>query len=208
MSGGVVTADEYLQGILNREAVDTGPYSPVRGVLGALVPIIEQWAGGMLIGVSPSGSFAKGTANRSGTDIDLFVSMSEQTSETLKEIYEKLWGRMKEKGLSPTRQNVSVHVKVSGYDVDLVPGKRQGSYGDDYSLYRRKADSWTKTNVVKHSAYVVAAGRQKETRVIKLWRDRTGLDFPSFYLELTVMATRALRDSLVAALLAFQPNPN
>jgi hypothetical protein len=65
-----MTADEYLHVILRREVVDTGISSPVRGVQGVLTPIIQQWAGTQLVAVSPSGSFAKGTANSSGTDID------------------------------------------------------------------------------------------------------------------------------------------
>lgn len=91
---------------------------------------------------------------------------------------------MKEKGFVPSRQNVSINIRVNGYSVDLVPGKRQNSYGDDHSLYRRKAGTWTKTNVVTH---VIRAGRQCESRIIKLWRNQRQLDFPSFYLELTVI---------------------
>src|SRR5438445_278154 len=64
---------------------------------------------------------------------------------------------MKEKGYAPTRQNVSINVRVNSYSVDLVPGKRQNSYGDDHSLYRRKADTWTKTNVVTHINHVTRA---------------------------------------------------
>ena len=67
-------------------------------------PIIQGWAGDRLLSVHPSGSFMKGTANKSGTDIDLFISLSEQTTETLKEIYDKLFNTMKEKGYAPTRQ--------------------------------------------------------------------------------------------------------
>ena len=182
-----MTADEYLQSILNREAVDAGAYSPVRGVHTVLDPIIRDWAGNRLLSIHPSGSFMKGTANKSGTDIDFFISLSEQTTETLKEIYDKLFNRMKEKGYTPTRQNVSINVRVSGYSVDLVPGKRQNSYGDDHSLYRRKADTWTKTNVVTHINHVTRAGRLGESRIIKLWRNQRQLDFPSFYLELTVI---------------------
>src|SRR5437016_4451306 len=70
-----MTADEYLQYILNREAVDTGPFSPVRGVRTVLDPIIREWAGDRLLSMQPSGSFMKGTANKSGTDIDLFISL-------------------------------------------------------------------------------------------------------------------------------------
>jgi hypothetical protein len=182
-----VSADEYLQRILQREAVDTGPYSPVRSVQAKIEPAIREWAGNYLSGVSPSGSFAKGTANHSGTDIDLFISLSPQTPPTLKEIYDTLFKKMTEKGYNPKRQNVSINVRVNGYNVDLVPAKRQDTYGDDHSLYRRKADTWTKTNVAKHINHVRQGGRINETRVLKLWRNQKGLDFPSFYLELTVI---------------------
>lgn len=182
-----MTADEYLQNILAREAVDTGMYSPVRGVQATLQPIIQEWAGTVLSSVSPSGSFAKGTANKSGTDIDIFISLTNGTNGTLKEIYESLFKKMTEKGYTPRRQNVSINVKVNGYSVDLVPAKRQDTYSDDHSLYRRKADTWTKTNVATHISHVRQGGRLNETRVLKLWRNQKGLDFPSFYLELVVI---------------------
>ncbi len=182
-----MTADEYLQGILNREAVDTGPNSPVRKVQSQLHPIIQEWAGVYLSNISPSGSFAKGTANRSGTDIDLFISLSQHTPETLKDIYNKLFDKMSERGYNPKRQNVSINVPVIGYSVDLVPAKRQDGYSQDHSLYRRKIDTWTKTNVSNHINYVSQSGCTQEIRVIKLWRNQKGLDFTSFYLELTVI---------------------
>jgi hypothetical protein len=182
-----MSADAYLQAILAREAVDTGPYSAVRGVQGVVEPIVRAWAGNMLVGVTPSGSFAKGTANSSGTDIDLFISLSDQTKETLKEIYEGLYSKVQASGYTAKAQNVSIGITVSGYSVDLVPAKRQGPYGEDHSLYRRRAATWTKTNVQTHIAHVIRGGRTQETRVIKLWRDQVGLDFPSVYLELTVI---------------------
>lgn len=182
-----MSADDYLNRILQREAVDTGPFSPVRSVQGALQPIIQQWAGNRLAGMTPSGSFAKGTGNRSGTDIDLFISLTSETTETLKQIYEGLFTKMTQTGYTPKRQNVSINIRVGGFDVDLVPAKRQGYFGDDHSLFRRKADTWTKTNVTTHINHVRQAGRTNETRVLKLWRNQKGLDFPSFYLELAVI---------------------
>jgi len=182
-----MSADVYLQNILNREAVDTGILSPVRGVQAAIQPVIAAWAGDKLLSVSPSGSFAKGTANMTGTDIDLFISLSEQTTETLREVYNKLFNTMNEKGYNPIRQNVSVGIRVNGYSVDLVPAKRQSIFASDHSLYRRRADTWTKTNVTTHIAHVGGSGRANEIRLVKLWRDQKGLDFPSFYLELTAI---------------------
>lgn len=183
-----MSADTYLQTILAREAVNTSATSPVRAVQTVLQPTLNEWAGTQLRAVSPSGSFAKGTANHSGTDIDLFVSLKSDTTNTLKEIYTSLFNKMRGAGYTPKQQNVSINIRVGNYDVDLVPAKHQGGNSDDHSLYRRRADTWTQTNVAEHIATVVNAGRTSETRVLKLWRNQKQLDFPSFYLELTVIA--------------------
>lgn len=182
-----MTADAYLQTILAREAVDTAATSPVRGVQAILQPAINEWGGVQLRMVHPSGSFAKGTANRCGTDIDLFISLKHDTTNALKEIYTTLFDKMKEKGYTPKQQNVSINVRVNGYSVDLVPAKHQGGPSEHHSLYRRRADTWTQTNVMTHIATVTKAGRIAESRIMKLWRNQKQLDFPSFYLELAVI---------------------
>jgi len=188
-----MNADLYLSEILQREQVAHGVGSPALAVLGHVKPIIAQWAGARLVGVFPSGSYAKGTANKSGTDIDMFISLSNETTETLKEIYEKLFNLAKDMGYGPKRQNVSINVKVNGLDIDLVPGRRQDTTTTYHSLYRRKADTWIQTNVQKHIAYVLQGNRLRETRILKLWRNQKNLDLPSFYLEMVVI--EALRGS-------------
>lgn len=182
-----MTADGYLTTILAREAVNASPLSAVWVARDRLTPVVSKWAGSMLLSVTPSGSFAKGTANSSGTDLDLFISLSPATRETLKEIYESLFRSLAAAGIGPRRQNVSIGVRIGSIDVDLVPGKLQSVLGTDHSLYRRQADSWTKTNVQIHVDHVRRAGRQAEIRLVKLWRDQNGLSLPSFYLELAVI---------------------
>jgi hypothetical protein len=179
----LTSADDYLFGILARESVDSGPYSPVRSVQATLQPILSQWAGAALRSVTPSGSFAKGTANDSGTDIDLFISLA--TSTSLKNIYDGLFKTMR--AYDAKKQNVSINVTVNGYDVDLVPARLLNDNGDDHSLYRHRADTWTKTNVQTHIALVQAANFIAESRILKLWRDQQQLDFPSFYLEMSTI---------------------
>jgi hypothetical protein len=188
-----LSADLYLQTILDREGVDTSIASPVRNVQASIEPTIRIWADVFFRRISPSGSFAKGTANKSGTDIDLFISLSDQTPHTLKEIYESLFDFLQRQGYTPKRQNVSINVRVNGQDVDLVPGRLQDHTTGDHSLYRRRADTWTKTNIEKHIASVRASGCANEIRLVKLWRNQRQLDFPSFYLELVTIA--ALRGS-------------
>jgi hypothetical protein len=119
------------------------------------------------------------------------------TPDTLKEIYTKLFNRLKEKGYTPKQQNVSINIRVGGYDVDLVPAKHQRGNSEDHSLYRRRADTWTQTNVMTHIATVTNGGRISEARVLKLWRNQKQLDFPSFYLELaTINALSGARGSI------------
>src|SRR5262245_8592905 len=137
-----MTADEYLRGVLSRQHVATGLNAPALLAAKALVPAVSAWAGQYLVSIEPSGSFAKGTAVRSGTDIDLFVSLSSATPDTLSEIYNSLFRALA--AYNPQKQNVSLRVRSGSYDVDLVPAKRQGQQGDDHSVYRRKRDTWTK----------------------------------------------------------------
>jgi hypothetical protein len=189
----MISPDQYLRNILIREAIPAGLYTPLNVCKTTLVPILQNWAGEYLAAITPSGSFAKGTANRSGTDIDIFVSLQSETRETLKEVYDKLHDHLRGKGFTPRRQNVSLGIKVNGFDVDIVPAKRQDSHSQDHSLYRSKADTWTKTNVARHIDVVANCGRRDEIRILKLWRNQKGLDFPSFYLELS--AIEALRNT-------------
>lgn len=117
----------------------------------------------------------------------LFISLKNDITNTLKEIYDSLHSTMQANGYTPNQQNVSINVRVGGHDVDLVPAKHQGGAKEDRSLYRRRADTWTQTNVIKHISTVENGGRAAELRVLKLWRDQKGLDLPSFYLEMTAI---------------------
>ena len=148
--------------------------------------------------VEPSGSFAKGTAVRSGTDIDLFISLSFNTPETLKGIYNTLFAALSNSALQPRRQDVSIGIRIaSAYDVDLVPARKQGLLGNDHSLYSARRDTWMQTNVTKHIALIQTCGRLDEIRLMKIWRNRRHLDFPSFFLELaTIRALAGRRPAL------------
>jgi hypothetical protein len=189
----LLEADEYLRSLLTFEAVNTSITSPVLTVRAELMPVLREWAGDNLLAVHPSGSFAKGTAIRSGTDIDLLLSLCGPGRMTLREVHESLFDALVAAGHRPRRQNVSINIKQNGYSVDLVPGHQQNPATADHSLYVRKSDTWIKTNIQKHIAYVRGAKRADEIRVVKLWRNQHGLDFPSFYLEMVAIRVLAAR---------------
>jgi len=194
-----LTGDLYLKAILTREAVDTSLLSPAFLARATLTPVINAWGGRYVQSVTPSGSFAKGTANKSGTDVDLFISLRPSTPDSLKQIYLTLFNALTDAGYVVRKQDVSLGIRVAQIDVDLVPGKQQTALTTDYSLYRSRADTWTKTNVQTHIDVVRAAGMQPETRIIKLWRDQNRLDFPSVYLELVVIRALQLNFSVSLA---------
>ena len=80
-----------------------------------------------------------------------------------------------------------------------LPGKVQAGYQNCHSLYLRKRDSWTKTNVTLHIDVVRSSGRMREIRAVKVWRFLHGLDFPSLYLELfTIQALSGRSNSNLA----------
>ncbi len=151
------------------------------------LPYLKEWANGYLVEVKISGSSKKGTAVSSGTDVDLFISLTSGTNNTLNEIYESLYTYMNGKGFVVRRQNVSIGVEYNGYQIDLVPARRQSQYGNDHSLYVSKKNTWTKTNIDTHISKILRSERLDEIRLLKIWRNQNNVDFPSFYIELIVI---------------------
>lgn len=201
-----VAADQYVESILRKYAVPTGPQSEPERVANTIVPVIRLWAGSYLAGLSYSGSYAKGTPVRGGTDVDLFIALNANTPESLRQIYESLHALAIRNLWSPRKQDVSIGISTHNLHVDLVPGKIQSGSQNYHSLYRSKADSWTQTNVALHINTIRESQRTKEIRAIKIWRNLHRLDFSSFYLELTVLeglkgrATNALSANVLHAL--------
>lgn len=176
--------DEYLNQIIAKYLInETG----VKAHAEAIYPTIERWANGFLTEVIYSGSIAKGTAVSLSTDCDVFISLSSTTPDTLTQIYTSLYTALLQAGYTARKQNVSIGVTSNGYKLDLVPGKRQSQYGYDHSLYKNKANTWTKTNIKTHISHVANSNRINEIKLTKVWRQLNNLDFPSFYLELAVM---------------------
>ena len=183
-----MTPDQYINSIVQKHRLpDTLDGYTSLNVISPLKRIISSWADSCLCEIKLSGSRAKGTVIDLSTDLDLFISLSSTTSNSLKEIYESLYSCMQDEGIEARKQNVSIGITYLGKKVDLVPAKRQGQYGNDHSLYKRKEDTWTKTNVDTHISRVRQSGRLTEIIALKVWRENHSVDFPSIYLETFVI---------------------
>jgi hypothetical protein len=201
-----MTSDQYVESVLAKYVVPRGPTSPAEQLATSVAGPIRTWAGQQLNALQYSGSYAKETGVHGISDVDVFISLKSDTTNTLKEIYDSLCELARQHGWSPRAQNVSVGVTVNGTRGDLVPGKVQAGYQNYHSLYLRKRDSWTQTNVALHVETVRNSGRLREIRAVKIWRLLRNLDWPSLYLELfTVQALTgcsrtALADNVLRAL--------
>ncbi len=180
-----MTGDSYLEGVLARHTLV--PTFAISVATSVIVPSLRQWAGRWLNDIYFTGSVAKGTAISGATDLDIFISLKPDTPDTLQEIYDRLFGWANDHSWMPRQQNVSVGINFLGAKIDLVPGQLQQGFTYYHSLWRRKAQTWTQTAPEIHIRHVRNSGRTREIRAIKIWRKSHNLDFPSFYLELTVM---------------------
>lgn len=179
-----MSAEEYLLGLVQMYAVNA---DGAKAAGNQIYPVIKNWGNGFLNKVEFSGSLAKGTGISLSTDADIFLSLNSTTPGTLSEMYETLCKAVSNSGYPVRKQDVSVGTTVNGYSIDLVPGRRQSQYGNEHSLYRNRTGTWTKTDVQSHIALVSGSGRTDEIRILKIWRTRHGLRFPSFFLELAVL---------------------
>ena len=185
-----MNANRYVDRIVRKYEVEKGPGTAVYQAGERLRGLIQKWYAARLVRVHNSGSFAKGTSIKGGTDLDLFISLKPRSGKSLRKMFEGLHQYADQEGLRPRRQNVSIGVEVNSVKVDLVPARKR-SGKSDHSLYLSRRHGWTKTNVDKHIALVRRSGKSATIRAAKIWRSSRGLDFPSFYLELAVL--RALQ---------------
>jgi len=194
-----MSPDQYVESVLEKYVVPRGPNSPAERLGSAVAGPLRSWAGQQLDALKYSGSYAKETGVRGISDVDIFISLKSDTTKTLREIYNSLYELAQRQGWSPRAQNVSVGVTVISTRGDLVPGKVQAEYQNYHSVYLRKRDSWTQTNVALHVDTVHNSGRLREIRAIKIWRLLQNLDWPSLYLELFTIQALSSRSRTTLA---------
>jgi hypothetical protein len=180
-----MSADEYLKIIITNKKADNITIDDWR--LASVKTTLTTWAGQQLSLLKQSGSSAKGTALKGIADFDIFISLKADTTSSLKEIFDKLDTTIKAAGWATRRQNVSIGITHNNLKIDLVPGKIQSGYQNYHSIYSSKKDTWMQTNVDLHITKIKNSNRANEIILTKIWRHIHGIDFPSIYLELTVL---------------------
>lgn len=180
-------ANDYVNSIIGKHQLSYIDSGIIERTANEIYSIISSWAYPHLLEVKYSGSVAKGTGIQGSSDIDLFISLSPNKQEPLAQIHSSLCTFLTQKYISAKPQNVSIGITYNGLSIDLTPGKKYSGNTNDHSIYSHRRRTWQQTNIDQHVSYVANSGRINEIKLAKIWRNLHNLDFPSFYLELTVI---------------------
>lgn len=179
--------DIYVESIVTKHA----PRVVLQTTVDPICAVVTAWANKYLLEYKFSGSYMKSTAVAGSADIDILVSLSRDVlignTPNLSSLYHSLSRYLVAAGYPTRLQNVSIGLEKDGVRIDLVPAVKHPGNTNDHSLYKRKADTWTKTNVDIHINTVRSSGRTGDIKAIKIWRNLHRLDISSFYLELAVL---------------------
>jgi hypothetical protein len=201
----VLTTEQYAASIVEKYRIvpDTGSAS--HRAADKVIPVLKQWGKEYLLGITLSGAYAKNTAISLSSHVDILIALNPVPNMEMKGIYWGLVEYLTEHDLRPHTRNVSIQLQSKGLNVDLIPACRDRETSGNL-LFNKRTGAAVHTDVAQHVHLVANSGRQQEICALKIWRERSGLDFPSLYLELTVLHALAeerfgqLADNVLAVL--------
>ena len=178
------TVEQYAASIVEKYRVVADPKSAAHGAADEVIPLLKQWGKQHLLGITLSGAYAKNTAITLASHADVLVALKPVPGMEMKAVFWSLFEYLTDHDLRPRTRNVSVQLQSKGLSVDVIPACREGSGN---VLFNKKTGAAIVTDVAQHVHLVANSGRQQEICALKIWRERCELDFPSLYLELTVL---------------------
>jgi hypothetical protein len=181
--------EQYVASIVEKYRVQVDTDSPAHCAADKILPLVKNWGKQYLLGLTLSGAYAKNTAVSLSSHVDVLVLLTPVPGMEMKNIFWNLCEYLTEQNLRPHTREVSVQIEHKGFRIDLIPACREHN---QTVLFNKKSGSSVATDVPQHVHLVSNSGRQQEICAMKIWRERSGLYFPSFCLELAVL--RALAD--------------
>ena len=180
------TVDQYAASIVEKYHVVADTRSASHRAADEVVPLLKQWGKQYLLGITLSGAYAKNTAISLSSHVDILVVVSPVPNMEIKQVFWSLFEYLTDQGLKPRTRNVSIQVKCKGLNVDLIPAYRDRTTSGNV-LFNKRLGNEVHTDLAQHVHLVANSGRQQEICALKIWRERNTLDFPSLYLEMSVL---------------------
>ena len=140
------------------------------------------------------GSRGKKTMIKESYDLDIVLYFPETTNNSVQEIYNYVARYLGSSNYDIMLKNVAIRVlKRDNYHIDIVTAKRIIGSEDSAFLWKNKVGKMLKTNIVQHIMSIREFGRRDAIKLLKLWKVRNEIDFPSFILEQLII--RALKNN-------------
>jgi hypothetical protein len=147
---------------------------------------VKQWGKQYLQDIKLSGAYAKNTAVSLSSDVDVLILLNPVPGKEIKKVFWSLFEFLSDQELRPETRRESIQVQARKMKVDLIPAYRDRGR-TSHILFNKKNGDEVHTDLAQHVHLVGNSGRQQEICTLKIWRGRNKLDFPSLYLELTVL---------------------
>jgi hypothetical protein len=179
------TTEQYAASVVEKYRVLADSGSPAHRAADEVIPVLKQWGKQYLLGLTLSGAYAKNTAISLSSHVDILIALTPVPGLTMKKIFWSLFEQLTDEDLHPRTREVSIRVQRQGCNIDLIPACRSRNSGND--LFNKRTGAEVRTDIAQHVHLIANSGRQQEICAMKIWRERNGLDWPSLYLELTVL---------------------
>lgn len=180
----MANAEQYVASIVEKYRVQVDTGSPAHCAADKILPLLKNWGKQYLLGLTLSGAYGKNTAVSLVSHVDVLIALSPVPSMPMKKVFWNLFEYLTEQNLRPRTRDVSVQLEHKGFRIDLVPSCREHNQN---LLFNKKTGATVETDLARHVHLIANSGRQQEICAVKIWRERSRLVFPSFYLELAVL---------------------
>jgi len=182
----VITTDQYAASIVEKYRIVPDTKSASHRAADEVLPLIKKWGKEHLLGLTLSGAYAKNTAITLSSHVDVLIALSPVPGMEMKNIFWSLFKYLSDQDLHPHTRDVSIRLQSGGVSVDLIPACRDHETPGN-TLFHKRSGQAIHTDIARHVHLLANSGRQQEVCAFKIWRERMSLDFPSLYLELTVL---------------------
>jgi hypothetical protein len=181
-----MTVDQYATSVVGKYQVIPEPESSLHPAAEAIVPALRAWANQYLAGITLSGAYAQHTAISLASQVDVLVSLKPIPGMEMKGVFWNLFEYLTKHDFQPQTRNVSIEVESQGVHVDVIP-VCEDKGNSHQLLFNKRTGKEIASDLGKHLHLISSSGRTQEICVLKIWRERNSLDFPSLYLALTTL---------------------
>ena len=175
--------EKYLQKILESNTIKS--FSKKDPQIKEIKTIIKKWAGDQYKKIILIGSNEKNTLIKDFYDVDILISLKAKTKKNLSELKTSLEKIVSKNKYRIINNDTNLLIEVNDLHI-------KGSM-DYHQIQIESIENPIVTNFNLHINHVLDSGKIDEIKLMKIWKIRHQLVFPSTYLELVVL--KALKNS-------------